>query len=208
MRFTARHAAGAGFTYIGMLVTVAIVGVGLALTGEAWRTTAQRERERELLFAGDEIRRAITRYYESTPGTGKQFPKSLEDLLRDSRYPTTRRYLRKVYLDPMTGKRDWGIVKGPGDGIMGVYSLSTQAPLKRANFISPYTAFERAESYAGWRFVHAEAPIAQPGLVPGAAAAAPPLQPAASPIPASAVIGREPPAPPALDTRRTDERAR
>jgi type II secretory pathway pseudopilin PulG len=179
-----------GFTYIGILIAVALVGLSLAVTGEVWQTTVQREKERELLFVGDEIRRAIAQYYESTPGTGKQFPKSLDDLLRDNRYPTTRRYLRKVYPDPMTGRREWGLVKGPGDGIMGVYSLSTKTPLKRANFPAQYAAFESAESYAAWLFAYSDSRGPQVGS-PEATAAAPGVpQPPAAPIPASAVMGQ------------------
>ena len=176
-----------GFTYIGMLVVVFLVGLGLAATGEAWRTTVQREKERELLFVGDQFRRAITQYYEGTPGGVKQFPNSLEDLLKDNRYPTTRRYLRKVYRDPLTGKREWGIVRGPGESIMGVYSLARQAPMKRANFPPDYASIERAESYTAWRFAYSG------GGVPEATAPAPGLpSPASAPIPASSILGRPP----------------
>lgn len=191
MRATAGRVGG--FTYAGVLIAVALIGVGLAVTGEVWQTTVQRERERELLFVGDEFRRAITQYYESTPGTGKQFPKSLDDLVRDSRYPTTRRYLRKVYPDPMTGKREWGLVKGPGDGIMGVYSLSRKTPIKRGNFPPDYAAFNNAESFAAWQFAYAN-----PSGAAGGAAPAPGLpQPAGTPIPSSAVVGQPPLTPPA-----------
>jgi len=177
---------------VGLLVVVALIGVGLAMTGEAWRTTAQREKERELLFVGDQFRKAITQYYDGTPGGVKQFPNSLNDLLKDPRYPTTRRHLRKVYRDPMTGKREWGIVKGPGDTIMGVYSLSRQAPMKRANFPPDYTSFERAESYAAWRFAYSEANAPQgASAAPEATAPAPGVpQPPGAPIPASAVVGQ------------------
>ena len=180
-----------GFTYVGMLIAVALIGVSLAMTGEVWRTTVQREKELELLFVGDQIRRAITQYYESTPGTGKQFPTALEDLLRDTRYPTTRRYLRKVYRDPMTGKAEWGLIKGPGDTIMGVYSLSRLPPLKRANFPSEYASFETAESYAAWLFAYSDSRGSQVVGSPEATAAAPGVpQPPAAPIPASAVVGQ------------------
>jgi type II secretory pathway pseudopilin PulG len=171
-----------------VLIAVALVGVGLAMTGEAWQTTVQREKERELLFVGDEIRRAITQYYEGTPGGVKQFPKKLEDLLRDERYPTVRRYLRKVYRDPMTGKREWGIVQGPGDTVMGVYSLSAKAPMKRANFPPDYSLFGSAASYTDWRFAYGSAATPQVGS-PQATAAAPGVPPPPSaPIPASAVV--------------------
>jgi type II secretory pathway pseudopilin PulG len=190
MKSTASGARASGFTYAGILIAVALVGLSLAMTGEVWQTTVQREKERELLFVGNEIRRAITQYYESTPGTGKQFPKSLDDLLRDNRYPTTRRYLRKIYPDPMTGKREWGLVKGPGDSIMGVYSLSRKTPLKRANFPPEYASFEKAESYAAWLFAYSDSSGPQTGSTEATAAAPGVPQPPAAPIPASAVVGQ------------------
>ncbi|HKA40098.1 MAG TPA: type II secretion system protein [Burkholderiales bacterium] len=202
----ARRSRASGFTYAGILIAVALVGLGLALTGEVWQTTVQRDRERELLFAGDEIRRAITQYYESTPGTGKQFPKSLDDLVRDSRYPTTRRYLRKVYPDPMTGQREWGLVKGPGDGIMGVYSLSRKTPLKRANFPPEYAAFEKAESYAAWLFAYSDSHGPQAGRTEATAAAPGVPQPLGAPIPASAVVGQPPLTPPTQESGGTAQR--
>jgi type II secretory pathway pseudopilin PulG len=195
MKFTASRARANGFTYAGILVAVALVGLSLAMTGEVWQTTVQRDKERELLFVGDEIRRAISQYYDDTPGGAKQFPKKLEDLLRDERYPTVRRHLRKVYLDPMTGKREWGLVMGPGDTIMGVYSLSTKAPIKRANFPPEYASFERAENYAKWQFAYsgASAPAGVPAAA-GASAPAPGLpSPASTPIPASTVVGQPAP---------------
>lgn len=157
-----------GFTYIGILIAVALTSVGLAAIGELWRTAAQREKERELLFIGDEIRRAITSYYDSTPGIAKQFPKNLNDLLRDPRYPVVRRHLRKIYADPMTGRPDWGIVPGPGDTIMGVHSQSEAAPIKRANFAGYYRYFEKAERYADWTFVYSGARVVRAGAAPGA----------------------------------------
>ena len=144
----------AGFTYIGVLLAIALIGTGLAGTGEMWRTTVQREKEAELLFIGEEFRRAIARYYDGTPGTARQLPGSLEDLLRDPRYPTVRRYLRKIYHDPMTGRPEWGLVRSAGNTIAGVHSLATDAPIRRSGFPEQYAAFTEAKSYAEWRFMH------------------------------------------------------
>lgn len=55
-------------------------------------------------------------------------------MLLDKRYPTPRRHLRRLFVDPITGKTDWGLVNAPEGGIMGVYSLSEREPMKRANF--------------------------------------------------------------------------
>jgi type II secretory pathway pseudopilin PulG len=58
----------AGFTYIGLLIALAALGISLAATGELWRTAAKREREQELLFVGTEFRNALASYYARGPG--------------------------------------------------------------------------------------------------------------------------------------------
>ena len=52
----------------------------------------------------------------------------------------------------MTGSTDWGLVRGPNGGIVGVYSTSTAQPLKTANFPKEYAAFAGAPSYRDWVF--------------------------------------------------------
>ena len=59
-----------------------------------------------------------------------------------------------MYPDPVTGKADWGIVRAPDGGVMGVYSLSPDTPLKRGNFQLRDQAFEHADKYSAWRFVY------------------------------------------------------
>ncbi len=160
-----------GFTYLGVLLLVALMGAVLASTATVWHTLNQREKERELLFVGHEFRRAIGLYYERSPGGSKQYPKTLEDMLRDKRYAATVRYLRRVYVDPMTGKQQWGLVRGVGGGIMGVYSLGSGAPVKTGNFDEEDKSFEGSSSYAEWKFVYSPVqPL--PALKPPAAAPA------------------------------------
>jgi len=156
-----------GFTYIGLLIAVVLLGIGLALVGEVWNTAVKRERERELLFVGDQYRQAIGRYYESSPGV-KQYPRQLEDLLEDKRFPVVKRYLRRIYLDPMTGKADWGLVM-QGDQILGVYSLSKDTPIKVANFPLVDSFFADSSSYSDWRFIYAPFGAASAGQAAAAA---------------------------------------
>jgi type II secretory pathway pseudopilin PulG len=142
-----------GFTYVGLLIAVVVLGVALAATGEVWRTAAKREREQELLFAGREIRNAIAGYY-SAPGVGQpRYPRSLGDLLEDRRGGAMRRHLRRLYADPMTRKADWGLVEAPGGGFAGVHSLSEERPMKTGGFVGPEVKFEGAERYSAWKFV-------------------------------------------------------
>jgi type II secretory pathway pseudopilin PulG len=141
-----------GFTYIGLLLLVAMMGIALTVVSQVWQTMQKREKEDELLFIGDQMRRALALYAASAAG-GQRYPQSLEELLKDPRYPAIRRYLRKIDPDPITGRADWGLVKGPGDAIMGVYSLSEDEPLKKDEFRFADRDFEGKTKYSEWVFI-------------------------------------------------------
>jgi type II secretory pathway pseudopilin PulG len=137
-----------GFTYIGILVAVVLLGIALAAAGTLWTITTQRDRETQLLFIGHAFRAAIQSYY----ATGHQLPRDLDDLILDQRFPQPRHHLRRIYIDPMTGHADWQLIRDPDGGIFGVYSSSQQRPLKRANFDPEDAQFDDAECYCDWHF--------------------------------------------------------
>ena len=145
----------AGFTYLTVLFVLAFMGVGWSLAGEVWHTSRLRENEAELIFVGNQYRRAIELYFQNGAGTTNRYPRELADLLKDPRKPNTQRYLRQLYPDPITGKREWGLVKAPDGGIMGVHSLSDGRPVKIANFRLRDAGFEGKAKYSDWTFVHA-----------------------------------------------------
>lgn len=163
-----------GFTYMGLLLFIAIAGIALAVIGPVWHTEAQREKEKELLFVGDQMAQAIASYFQSTPGDVKQYPASLEDLLEDKRFPVIRRHLRRIYPDPMTGSTEWGLVKQQGR-LVGLYSLSKDRPLKQDGFPERLASFSHAKSYQDWSFVY----TAVAGVVGTVATATPDAAPAA-----------------------------
>lgn len=143
-----------GYTYLGLLLAIVLLGSSLAGVGTIWSAERQRDREQELLHIGDKFRTAIGQYYNRTPGAIKQFPPNLEALLKDDRYPVPRRYLREIYPDPFTGMRSWGVVEAPSGGIMGIYSLSYKKAFKRANF-RPIDRRLKEATYTGeWMFVY------------------------------------------------------
>lgn len=144
-----------GFTYLALLIAVAVGGGVLAAIGELTSHAQQREKEAELLFAGHQYRQAIAAYYERAPGGAKRFPQKLEDMLEDKRHPMPQRYLRKLYPDPVSGKAEWGLIEAPGGGIMGVYSLSEAPPVKSGGFSQPDESFADALRYADWKFFYA-----------------------------------------------------
>lgn len=152
----ASHCQG-GFTLLGLLFLIAIMGMSMAVLGTVWQTASQREKEQELLFAGDQYRRAIESFWNMPlpEGTPRRLPKNFGELIEDPRFPQTVRHLRRIYPDPMTRSVEWGVVKGPDGGIAGVYSLSAGKPFRKANFPSPYQAFEGQPAYSEWKFVFA-----------------------------------------------------
>jgi type II secretory pathway pseudopilin PulG len=132
------------------LLAVAMVSLAVLLPLERAAHEARREREAELLFVGDQYRRAIERYHAESPKAA-EYPQSLEALVNDSRWPEARRPLRRLYPDPMTGRLDWGLERHDGR-IVGIFSRATGEPLKRAGFPAIYRNFKDARSYAAWVF--------------------------------------------------------
>jgi type II secretory pathway pseudopilin PulG len=96
-----------GFVYLWALFSVVLAGVAMAGAAQLWQTKSLREKEAELMFIGEEFRKAIMSYHNSG---NKQYPSSLEDLLKDERSPNIKRHLRKIYVDPITNTAEWGFV--------------------------------------------------------------------------------------------------
>lgn len=143
-----------GFTYLGLLILVAI----LALVGAAglkMGALLQRQAaEQELLDIGAQFSDALFSYAAATPPGQPQQPPSMEALLRDPRVPQLRRHLRKRFIDPMTGRAEWGLLYQPGgNGIIGIHSLSQARPLKTGNFESRFGGLEGKARLSEWVFM-------------------------------------------------------
>jgi type II secretory pathway pseudopilin PulG len=93
-----------------MLFWSAIVAAGSAVLLQSIAKDIERQKELELAESGAAIVNAIRAYYESSPGTAKELPKSLADLLLDPRKLYLERHLRSIPHDPFTGKQDWVLI--------------------------------------------------------------------------------------------------
>ena len=174
-----------GYAMAVLLVAMSVMAIMLTVAMPVWKQMAQREKEQELIFRGQQYARAIGLFeqkYANTP------PPTLDVLTRE-------RFLRKKYKDPITnadfvpipatqnavgapgspqpgrggadapsipppGPQSTGIAAGRG-GIIGVTSSSKQASIR---------IYNGASHYNEWRFVYAP-PAATPGAggAPGAA---------------------------------------
>lgn len=141
-----------GFTYLAALFLVAILSLLTLVSVQVWKTAELRENERQLLFVGEQYRHAIELYYELSPGSVKKYPSELNDLLQDKRATRLIRPIRQLFLDPMSRAPTWGIVMAPSGGIMGVFSLSTAAPVKQDGFGGEEADFIGAKQYQDWKF--------------------------------------------------------
>jgi len=174
-----RHAQG-GFTYLGLIVFVFIIGLVGAATLKVEALLRRAQLERELLETGAQFSAALDSYAAATPRGQPRAPLSLDDLLRDKRFPNPRRHLRKVFIDPVTGKPEWGLVRaGEAGPILGVHSLSQATPLKQANFDMRFAGFENREHLTEWKFMAQETGAQVQPIAP----VRPPVPPATPPEP-------------------------
>ncbi|AJK44679.1 hypothetical protein BGL_1c01260 [Burkholderia plantarii] len=167
-----------GLAYLALLIGIAIIGVVAAGTIQLGALYQRRMAERALLDIGDEFQRALLSYTDNTPVGQPTQPRSLEELVRDPRYPNPVRHLRRIRADPLTGKADWVLVRSPnGQTIVGIHSASHEHPIQLRQFPEQFRGFEDKHSYTQWVFVArppqqglgARAPggVPVPGVAPG-----------------------------------------
>ncbi|HEY4080826.1 MAG TPA: type II secretion system protein [Burkholderiaceae bacterium] len=146
------HRGQRGFTFIAVLLLLALCGLGLAAVGPAWATQSQRDREDELLRIGTLYAQAIAEYRDNSPGSVKVCPDQLQWLVLDTRFVGVARHLRKLYADPMNPGQPWGLIKDQAGHITGVYSLSTQVPLRQQAMDLGALKLDAAQHYSDWKF--------------------------------------------------------
>jgi type II secretory pathway pseudopilin PulG len=145
--------ASAGYAMAALLVAMTIMAIFMSMALPAWRTAAQREKEAELIFRGQQYARAIALFQRKYANT---FPPNLQVLLDGH-------FLRKKYKDPMTEDGEFqlvyanqqasgqpnagGIVPTQG-GIIGVASKSTATSIR---------LYEGHDKYNEWVFVAQQA---------------------------------------------------
>ncbi|MDT8442351.1 MAG: type II secretion system protein [Desulfuromonadales bacterium] len=150
-----------GASLLLLLVTVSLLGLAAAKAGQTWQAVMQQAREAELLWRGEQYLRAITSFYAVRHGAQQMLPTSLDDLLKDPRFPGTVRHLRQIYTDPMTGD-DWELIKDPAERIIGVRSSSDLEPFKKDGFSKELDNLKSKSTYREWEFVF-KPPKAAPG---------------------------------------------
>jgi len=134
----------AGFTLTELVVVCALLGILAGAALPVVKFTVKRSKEADLHQALREMRNAIDEYKRYSDaglipvdlGTDG-YPKDLEALVKGvelvGQVDKKARFLRRVPIDPMTGKDEWGLrsyqdepdsTLGGGEDVYDVYSLS------------------------------------------------------------------------------------
>jgi general secretion pathway protein G len=134
----------AGMTMLELMVACSILLVLSSLALPMLRFTVIRAREGELRKDLENMRDAIDRYHQlalqhkfRTAVASDNYPTDLDKLVKGEEISADGRrlvFLKKIPVDPMTGKADWGLrctsddydsTTWCGDNVFDVYSKST-----------------------------------------------------------------------------------
>jgi hypothetical protein len=205
---TGRRGTQAGYTYFGLLLAILAASLAVSAGVTLLTNDMRRDKEAELLFAGDEIRRALELYHSKNTAGMQPFPRTLDALLRDPNQLSVQRYLRKIYRDPMhdpdlpgavAENGFWVLIRDGNGQIVGVHSNSMREPLRTSGFPKQYEGFRQAKRYADWHFLAAGGVPADPkaGNVAEPRSFIPtPVVPAVPVAPPAAAAPQQPLAPP------------
>ncbi len=92
-----------GFMLVGLIVAIFFILLALSVAAPKVAQQLRREKEVEAVHRGNQYVRAIRLYYKKFG----HYPGSIEQLEKTNNI----RYLRQRYVDPMTGKDDWRLIK-------------------------------------------------------------------------------------------------
>ena len=107
-----------GFTLIELLVVMAIIALLLSIATPRYFNSVDKTKEAVLRQDLSTLRDAIDKYYGDTG----HYPDSLDDLV-------SRKYLRKLPVDPVTDSATTWVTVPPADADQGgVYDLHSGAP--------------------------------------------------------------------------------
>jgi general secretion pathway protein G len=136
----------AGLTLVELIVTVAILAIVASAAVPVARFQVKREKERELRYDLWRMRDAIDHYKDAadknlfqTKVDSQGYPPDLQTLVDGVDVQGKKvRFLRRIPIDPMTGKDDWGLRSMQddptsdswgGQSVFDVYSKSDDTAL-------------------------------------------------------------------------------
>lgn len=100
----------AGYILLIVMMMATLLLISLAATLPSIYVEGQREKEKELIFRGEQYARAIMVFHEQF----KRYPTSVKELLHTNNLS----FLRKAYPDPMTRSGKWRFIHATATGVI------------------------------------------------------------------------------------------
>jgi type II secretory pathway pseudopilin PulG len=103
MRNRSKFASQSGYVLLGVMLLITLMLIALTVAVPRVAQQVKREKEEELIHRGQEYCTAIGKFFKANNGL---YPASLDQLENTN----NKRFLRRRYKDPMTGKDDWRLI--------------------------------------------------------------------------------------------------
>jgi type II secretory pathway pseudopilin PulG len=103
MKSIRRQPRESGYVLLAVMLTLTLMLIALSVEAPRIAQQIKREKEEELVHRGKDYATAVKRFVHKSGG---QYPASIEQLENTNHI----RFLRKKYVDPMTGESNWKMV--------------------------------------------------------------------------------------------------
>jgi hypothetical protein len=105
-----RDSSEAGYILLIVMMMATLLLISLAAALPSIYVEGQRDKEKDLIFRGEQYARAIILFHEQF----KRYPTSVKELLHTNNLS----FLRKAYLDPMTRSGKWRFIHATATGVV------------------------------------------------------------------------------------------
>lgn len=119
---TARRDSEGGYTLVALLLVMSLLAIWAVSAAENVRQQAQREREKEAMFRGEQVADAIRSYYSFRGAQGvNSLPTSMEQLLEGIPRGTKKLQILRVEAarDPLSSSGEWKLIGPTSEDIGG-----------------------------------------------------------------------------------------
>src|ERR1700729_504478 len=100
---TNRSTHESGYVLLALMLVLTLMMIAMSVAAPRIAQQIKRQKEEELVHRGKDYATAVKRFVHKNGG---QYPLSVDQLENTNHI----RFLRKKYIDPMTGESDWKLV--------------------------------------------------------------------------------------------------
>lgn len=150
LKFYYRKTEQQGYSYLWFLFILVFISIFFSNNLIVYSTIKKKNNEEELFRIATMYCKALNEYYTNSPTGIMVYPDAFVNLLRDPRYTKDVRYLRTLFLDPITNK-EFIYIRNNQQEIVGFHSVSENKILRKS-IPKEFYYLSSAEKYSDLRF--------------------------------------------------------